>query len=701
MESTQQGKPDPGPQASSALGIPGHQRSQRSKSSDDSSTRPPLERGSQLVNYGSQNPMLVVTMKQDESAIPQDLSKHGSHMSRESSSETTGTNMDMQFVVLDDDDDEDDIEDDVRVEFMQTESLDSPGEASANAAGSENSSPGFLLKCSMCDRVFSSQQRLMLHINKHMGAKPYACPHCPANFNSRASFQRHRRSHKNSMADIQTHTCTLCHAQFSDIQHLTEHLKIHTEKRRSCPHCGIFIGGSRSMQKHISVEHPAMVKTYKKHRPPNIPVRVDLPAGNPDTSPSTSHEGDKPVSCRRCGRQFQTNRALQGHMKGHSRLYQWNPRRCKCGILLADEAEYQRHLKNSCCTAISSSDLLSPPIDSPGSLSPVSPNSAAHLMALSAQRQANTRSRSLDSFLRNPPAPFAMISRYPASAEGALVEFPPSLAARYAGSAHSMGSLQYESSPVSKETPSSQSASEQRSQSPMNRITIKTEAEEEEEWSEVVNIVQVHSNTTTSEEPSGDGDSIQEPQPNYTFNRDEEIANRERTEHQVAGSVTKSRHNEIDDQHRKVQPVTVGGTEASSSSGTMQVDRQIEPAISPRFSVPQGNDSRKGSDCGPSLGRMSSESPNMQISSSQSSHPPPPHPLVNSSLLGDRDQEGLPWRCSFCGITFEDSLMYVIHKGCHEPGSSFRCSMCGEQCADKVTFMLHFVRGQHTKPTHV
>nr|XP_054755286.1 zinc finger and BTB domain-containing protein 24-like [Lytechinus pictus] len=696
MESTQQDKSDPASQTSSALGVPGHHRSQRSKSSEDSaSARPPLERGTQLVNFDSQNPMLAEKKKQDESEIPQDLSKHGSNLSRETSSETTET-VDMQFVLVDDDDD--DIEDD---EFMQTESLDSPGEASLNAAGSENRSPGFFLKCSMCDRVFSSQQRLMLHINKHMGAKPYACPQCPANFNSRASFQRHRRSHKNSMADIQTHTCTLCHAQFSDIQHLTEHLKIHTEKRRSCPHCGIFIGGSRSMQKHISIEHPSMVKTYKKHRPPNIPVRIDLPSASPNQLPSTSNEGEKPVSCRRCGRQFQTNRALQGHMKGHSRLYQWNPRRCKCGILLADEAEYQRHLKNSCCSASSSLDMLSPPVDSPGSLSPVSPNSAAHLMALSAQRQANIRSRSLDSFLRNPPAPFAFVNRYPASAEGSLVDFPQSLAAQSAESTHSMGNLHFENSPTSKETPSSQSTSEQRSQSPVNRITIKTEAEDDEEWSEVVNIVQVHSNTTTSEEPSADGDCVQDQPPDFSLNREEQKAHKGRPEQPAANTITHTRQNERDDQLRKVQPLVQSGAEASSSSGTIQLERPVEPPTVPaRFSVPLVDDPRRGQDCGPSLGRVSSESPNMQISSSQSSQPPP-NPLVNTSLMGERDQEGLPWRCSFCGITFEDSLMYVIHKGCHEPGSRFRCSMCGEQCADKVTFMLHFVRGQHTKPTHV
>ncbi|XP_022104890.1 protein hunchback-like [Acanthaster planci] len=59
---------------------------------------------------------------------------------------------------------------------------------------------------------------------------------------------------------------------------------------------------------------------------------------------------------------------------------------------------------------------------------------------------------------------------------------------------------------------------------------------------------------------------------------------------------------------------------------------------------------------------------------------------------GDVDTK---WRCAHCGITFEESLMYVVHMGCHGQLDPFQCSMCGLKCLDRMAFTLHIIGGKH------
>ncbi|XP_071507200.1 uncharacterized protein [Diadema antillarum] len=588
-------------------------------------------------------------------------------------------NQESQFVVLDDVDDDEGADDDDGAGGM----ADGPPEDAPGAMAVVNMPDGPKYKCNMCDRVFSSQHRLMLHVNKHMGVKPYACPLCPANFNTLASFQRHRRSHKASTANVQTHTCNLCNAQFSHIQHLTAHLRIHAEKNRNCPHCGLYIGGLRSLQKHIREEHPLMMKTGKKSKTQNC----DKNAMPYLTTPIIT----KPVSCRLCSRQFATNRALQGHMKGHSKLYQWNPRKCKCGLLLADEAEYQRHLKSESCEASIGRKQAPMLVDTSRSLSDVSPISPGHLagvMTHSGTRQLSPRSRSLDSGIgahyslmphshiivsRSNTAPVLcqpvtspVIVPSTTLPSSVLTEIPEGAGMRDAK----------ESGRRAAGSPSNDKSSR------LDGITIKTE-----EWSEVVDVIQVHSNSTRRDDPTLRPDLPRSEQASGS-GVEGRLVRRELSVHEGAeegeaesdnsSQPRMEQHCEHYSREGLMQPASHGGQRARpTTEATPRGGEQVSP-----------------------LERRNTESPSTQISSSQS-NVCAQSPSAYLALMGGRVQEGLPWRCSYCGITFEDSLMYVIHKGCHEPGSSFKCSMCGEQCSDKVNFMLHFVRGQHTKPTHV
>lgn len=55
-------------------------------------------------------------------------------------------------------------------------------------------------------------------------------------------------------------------------------------------------------------------------------------------------------------------------------------------------------------------------------------------------------------------------------------------------------------------------------------------------------------------------------------------------------------------------------------------------------------------------------------------------------------------RCYFCGVTFDDEVLYSIHIGCHSHTDPFVCNVCGKQCHNKYGFYSHIMRGHHTRP---
>ncbi|CAG5134946.1 unnamed protein product [Candidula unifasciata] len=53
--------------------------------------------------------------------------------------------------------------------------------------------------------------------------------------------------------------------------------------------------------------------------------------------------------------------------------------------------------------------------------------------------------------------------------------------------------------------------------------------------------------------------------------------------------------------------------------------------------------------------------------------------------------------CYFCGITFDDEVLYSIHIGCHSHTDPFVCNVCGKQCHNKYGFYSHIMRGHQAR----
>lgn len=51
--------------------------------------------------------------------------------------------------------------------------------------------------------------------------------------------------------------------------------------------------------------------------------------------------------------------------------------------------------------------------------------------------------------------------------------------------------------------------------------------------------------------------------------------------------------------------------------------------------------------------------------------------------------------CTFCAITFPDSTLYFLHKGCHCDSNPWKCNICGEQCSNVYEFNSHLLSKSH------
>lgn len=60
--------------------------------------------------------------------------------------------------------------------------------------------------------------------------------------------------------------------------------------------------------------------------------------------------------------------------------------------------------------------------------------------------------------------------------------------------------------------------------------------------------------------------------------------------------------------------------------------------------------------------------------------------VIEPSLITDT-------RCEYCGVTFDDEVLFSIHMGCHSHTDPFTCNVCGKQCYNKYGFYSHIMRG--------
>ena len=81
------------------------------------------------------------------------------------------------------------------------------------------------LKCSICDKHFSTLHGLELHQDLHRGRYPYHCQFCGKGCLSTTNLRRHLVKH----TGVRDHKCTLCAKEFSCPWTLRRHINTHKD----------------------------------------------------------------------------------------------------------------------------------------------------------------------------------------------------------------------------------------------------------------------------------------------------------------------------------------------------------------------------------------------------------------------------------------------------------------------------------------
>ncbi|WVQ77381.1 hypothetical protein IAR50_007066 [Cryptococcus sp. DSM 104548] len=134
-------------------------------------------------------------------------------------------------------------------------------------------------------RVFKSRQKVLRHLQSHIGHKPFVCGVCQQSFSEAAPLTAHMRRHAQEKPFRCEHPG--CGKSFAISSSLTIHMRTHNgEKPFVCPHCDKGFVEASNLTKHIR-----------------------------------THTGERPFACAHpgCGKKFSRPDQLKRHMIVHNR----------------------------------------------------------------------------------------------------------------------------------------------------------------------------------------------------------------------------------------------------------------------------------------------------------------------------------------------------------------------------------------------
>ncbi len=155
--------------------------------------------------------------------------------------------------------------------------------------------------CHICGKKCTSPSHLQLHLNSHMGLRPYKCKHCDSSFFTPSMKYIHESNHHNKdkkphecnycgkrflfpsqfRAHQRVHTgekpykCDLCDKQYIDKKTLNVHKRNHQEKRFVCSICGAAFTLAWMLKRHTSKKHEEAETTAQTTLTDHVSVLVD------------------------------------------------------------------------------------------------------------------------------------------------------------------------------------------------------------------------------------------------------------------------------------------------------------------------------------------------------------------------------------------------------------------------------------------
>ena len=167
--------------------------------------------------------------------------------------------------------------------------------------------------CKICNKGFSRNCEMQIHLRIHTGERPYQCELCGTSFLSQSQLAKHRKkSHQKVYAktvEMLPYKCDECEKSFKTVSCLKNHKRSHETRKRiySCEFCTYKTYRQRNFYQHQLIHTGPAYHcdqcSYKTVRRDNLKNHQLI------------HSGLKPYRCSFCNAAYTDKSNLNKHIK--------------------------------------------------------------------------------------------------------------------------------------------------------------------------------------------------------------------------------------------------------------------------------------------------------------------------------------------------------------------------------------------------